>query len=70
MRYKTQTQATKDRISRAMTQRYARMSDTERIALNAKISDGQRRSWQNAIDRPEDFTMDDLLGVGKTDDGN
>ena len=70
MRYKTQTQATKDRISRAMKQRYARMSDTERIALNAKISDGQRRSWQNAIDRPEDFTMDDLLGVGTTDDGN
>lgn len=70
MRYKTQTQATKDLISRAMKQRYARMSDTERTALNAKISNGQKRSWQHAIDRPEEFTMNDLLGVGKADDGN
>ncbi len=67
MRYKTQTQATKERISKAMKQRYARMSDTERTALNAKISDGQKRSWQYAIDRPEEITMDDLLGVGKAD---
>lgn len=67
MRYKTQTQATKERISRTMKQRYARMSDTERTALNAKISDGQKRSWQYAIDRPEEITMDDLLGVGKAD---
>lgn len=67
MRYKTQTQATKERISRAMKQRYARMSDTERTALHAKISDGQKRSWQYAIDRPEEITMDDLLGVGKAD---
>lgn len=70
MRYKTQTQATKDLISRAMKQRYARMSDTERTALNAKISNGQKRSWQHAIDRPEEFTTNDLLGVGKADDGN
>ena len=70
MRYKTQTQATKDLISRAMKQRYARMSDTERTALNAKISNGQKRSWQHAIDRPEEYTMNDLLGVGKADDGN
>ena len=70
MRYKTQTQATKDLISRAMKQRYARMSDTERTALNAKISNGQKRSWQHAIDRPEEFTMNDLLSVGKADDGN
>ena len=67
MRYKTQSQVTKDRISKAMKQRYARMSDTERTALNAKISDGQKRSCQHAIDRPEDFTMNDLLGAGKTD---
>lgn len=67
MRYKTQTQATKERISKAMKQRYVRMSDTERTALNAKISDGQKRSWQYAIDRPEEITMDDLLGVGKAD---
>ena len=70
MRYKTQSQATKDRISKAMKQRYARMSDTERTALNAKISDGQKRSWQHAIDRPTEFTMDDLLGVGKTDNND
>ena len=70
MRYKTQSQVTKDRISKAMKQRYARMSDTERTALNAKISNGQKRSWQHAIDRPEEFTMNDLLGVGKADDGN
>lgn len=70
MRYKTQSQVTKDRISKAMKQRYARMSDTERTALNAKISDGQRRSWQQAIDRPKEFTINDLLGVGKADDEN
>lgn len=70
MRYKTQSQVTKDRISKAMKQRYARMSDTERTALNAKISDGQKRSWQHAIDRPEEFTMDDCLGAGKSDDEN
>ena len=70
MRYKTQSQATKDRISKAMKQRYARMSDTERTALNAKISDGQKRSWQHAIDRHTEFTMDDLLGVGKTDNND
>ena len=46
------------------------MSDTERTALNAKISDGQKRSWQHAIDRPTEFTMDDLLGVGKTDNND
>lgn len=70
MRYKTQSQATKDRISRAMKQRYAQMTDTERTNLNAKISDGQKRSWRNAVDRPEDITMDDYIGVGKVDDGN
>lgn len=70
MRYKTQSQATKDRISRALKQRYARMSDTERTALNAKISSGQKRSWQNAVDRPKEITMDDYLGVGKVDDGH
>lgn len=70
MRYKTQSQVTKDRISKAMKQRYARMSNTERTALNAKISDGQRRSWQQAIDRPKEFTINDLLGVGKADDEN
>lgn len=70
MRYKTQSQVTKDRISKAMKQRYARMSNTERTALNAKISDGQKRSWQHAIDRPEEFTINDLLDVGKADDEN
>lgn len=70
MRYKTQSQVTKDRISKAMKQRYARMSNTERTALNAKISDGQRRSWQQAIDRPKEFTINDLLGIGKADDEN
>lgn len=70
MRYKTQSQVTKDRISKAMKQRYARMSNTERTALNAKISDGQKRSWQNAVDRPKEITMDDYLGVGKVDDGH
>lgn len=70
MRYKTQSQVTKDRISKAMKQRYARMSNTKRTALNAKISDGQRRSWQQAIDRPKEFTINDLLGVGKADDEN
>lgn len=63
MRYKTQTQATKDRISRALKQRYALMSDSERSALNAKISDGQRRSWQHAVERPKEVTMDDFLGI-------
>lgn len=70
MRYKTQSQVTKDRISRAMKQRYAQMSDSERMALNAKISNGQKRSWQNAVDRPKEITMDDYLGVGKVDDGH
>lgn len=70
MRYKTQSQVTKDRISRAMKQRYAQMSDSERMALNAKISNGQKRSWQNVVDRPKEITMDDYLGVGKVDDGH